>query len=257
MKISLLCFAFGALAATIETRDAATIAKDVQAVTDAVKDFETAITSFSGEADAEKVKSKLDAVHSALANRPTDAKASGDIPQDAALTLMSPVQDLANAVQQALTDLSGKKTALVSAGIAQDVYKKLNESDTAQQDFASTVLKKVPPTLAPVATGIIKPAQDKLARAITEFKGAGGTSSEGSSDSSSPAPVPAMEGDKGSTSAPGKHPMSVGQSSTGADVVDSGDCDDSTVKPPNRIRRSTSNIFERGTGSISPKPRGK
>lgn len=139
MKFSLLCFAFGALAATIETRDAATIAKDVQAVTAAVKDFDTTITSFSGKADAEKVKSKLDAVHSALAKGATDAKASGDIPQDEALTLASPVQDLAKAVQQALTDLSGKKSALVSAGIAQDVYKKLTESDTAQQDFVGDI----------------------------------------------------------------------------------------------------------------------
>ena len=55
------------------------------------------------------------------------------------------------------------------------------------------MLKKVPPTLAPVATGIIKPAQDKLASVITEFKGAGGASSESPSDSSSPAPAPAPD----------------------------------------------------------------
>ncbi|KXT12436.1 hypothetical protein AC579_694 [Pseudocercospora musae] len=242
MKLSLLCFAFGALAATIQTRDAATVAKDVQAVTDAVNDFDTTITSFSGQADAEKVKSKLDAVHSALAQGATDAKASDNLAQDEAITLASPVQDLAKAVQQTLTDLSGKKDALVSAGIAQDVYKKLTEVDAAQQDFVSTVLQKIPPTLAPVATGIIKPAQDKLASVITEFQGAGGASSGSSSGSSSPAPAPApaIAGDKGPSSAP-----------------DSGDCDDSASKPPSRIRRSVSNIFERGTSGLSSKLRRK
>ncbi|EME78207.1 uncharacterized protein MYCFIDRAFT_46754 [Pseudocercospora fijiensis CIRAD86] len=202
MKFSLLCFAFGALAATIETRDAAVIVKDVQAVTNAVKDADTTVTSFSGNADAENLKSKLDAIYSALSQGATDAKASGDISQEDALGLASPVQDLAKAVQQAVTDLTGMKSAIISAGIAQDVYRKLTESDAAQNDFVSAVLAKVPPTLAAVATGLVKPVQDSLASAIAEFKDAGGPSSGSVSASSSPAPAaapapaPALESGK-------------------------------------------------------------
>ncbi|GIZ49437.1 hypothetical protein CKM354_001246700 [Cercospora kikuchii] len=195
MKLSLLGFAIGALAATIATRDTATLAQDVQAAIDAVNDFDATITSYSGQGDNDKVKSKLDAITTALSKGATDAKASASIEQADALSLASPVQDLAKAVQQALTDLSAQKSALASAGAVQDVLSKLQEADKVQKDLVDTVLSKVPPSLAPVASGVIKPAQDQLASTIADFKSAGGGSaaSGSSGGSSSPAPAPAAQ----------------------------------------------------------------
>ncbi|CAK1368210.1 unnamed protein product [Cercospora beticola] len=204
MKLSLLGFAIGALAATIATRDTATLAQDVQAAIDAVNDFDATITSYSGQGDNDKVKSKLDAITTALSKGATDAKASESIEQADALSLASPVQDLAKAVQQALTDLTAQKSALASAGAAEDVLSKLQEADKVQKDLVDTVVSKVPPSLAPVASGVIKPAQDQLASVIADFESAGGGSaaSGSSGESSSPAPAPAPAAQQGQNASP-------------------------------------------------------
>lgn len=149
------------------------LADDIMKVDAAVKAADASVKSGDFTKLAGDFKTLLDALDAGTAN----AKKSPVLTQEQALALATPAQDLSKTTVMTLQDLSAKKADIVKAGLGAAVYQGLMEAETKAAAYITVLTSKIPPSLSTVAGGIVKPAQDQLAKTVADFKDAAGKKS--------------------------------------------------------------------------------
>jgi len=175
MKFSSVLFALGAtcVSGSLVARDLQTIQGVIQQASNQVGALKQAIDSFSG--DSGPLTSANDKLLSILSDGTSKVQATSDLSQTDALGLTQPVQALADAVDSTVTDLVGKKDAIVSAGQGGTILKALQDQKSGSDALSAAITSKVPQALQSIAAQLSGQISTSLDRGIAAFQGTGGS----------------------------------------------------------------------------------
>ncbi|KAK9443402.1 cell wall galactomannoprotein Mp2 [Metarhizium brunneum] len=171
----------------------------------------SAATGFNGDVDA--VKSKADALVSAIKSGKTKVDGSEDLALADALGLTDPVQSLTKKGQSLADNFKAKRSDVEKAGACDTVRTQLGDINDNSQSLIKSVVGKVPKdaqtiaqTLAAGLTKVLSQAQDDFSESNCKNSGNSGSSSSktgGASETSAAAPTTAAAtGGHSSASAP-------------------------------------------------------
>ncbi|KFG77887.1 cell wall protein [Metarhizium anisopliae] len=171
----------------------------------------SAANGFNGDVDA--VKSKADALVSAIKSGKTKVDSSSDLTLTDALGLTDPVQSLTKKGQTLADNFKAKRSDVEKAGACGTVRSELSDINTNSQALIKSVVSKVPQdaqtiaqSLAAGLTKVLGQAQDDFSESnCKDSGGSGGSSSKtgGASETSAAAPTTAAAtGGHSSASAP-------------------------------------------------------
>lgn len=178
-------------------------------VSDGIDGLNTAATGFNGDVDA--VKSKADALNSAIQNGKTTVDGSKDLTLADALGLTDPVQALTKKGQSLADNFKAKRSEVEKAGACGTVRKQLTDINNNSNALIKSVVSKVPQDAQSIASNLASGLTKVLEQAESDFSesnckdsgNSGGSSSKtgGSSQTSAAAPTTAAA-TGGQTSAP-------------------------------------------------------
>ncbi|EFZ03942.1 hydrophobic surface binding protein A family protein [Metarhizium robertsii] len=176
-----------------------------------IEGLDSAATGFNGDVDA--VKSKADALVSAIKSGKTKVDGSSDLTLTDALGLTDPVQSLTKKGQSLADNFKAKRSDVEKAGACDTVRTELSDINTNSKALIDAVVSKVPKdaqtiaqSLAAGLTKVLNQAQDDFSESNCKNSGgSGGSSSKtgGASATSAAAPTTAAAtGGHSSASAP-------------------------------------------------------
>jgi len=168
-------FAAGAVAASIQRRDLATIQAAMASVDDTVTTLDQSIGSLSASSDINSaisdLVSKSQAVVSALNSGTTTVQGTSAVSLTDALSLVSSSNTLVNNVNKTVSDLIGKKDIISGAGQNGVVLDQLNAQKSAAQPFIAAIVSKVPSVVSGIANTQAQQVITALDNGITAFGG--------------------------------------------------------------------------------------
>jgi hypothetical protein len=193
--------ALGAVAdPTPVKRQLTTIQGVISSISSNVATLDTAVQGYKG-GDASSLLTQSDSLLSGVQSGTKTVTGSGDLSQNDALSLTSPVQALQSAIQGLVTDLNSKKCDFVAAGSADKVLSNLQQQKTASQALADAITSKVPQALQSIATQLSSGIATALQTGITDFQDTSSCPKGGSSSASGSSSVaPTSTGSGGSVS---------------------------------------------------------
>jgi hypothetical protein len=173
---------FGLAAAeSLMRRQASTVVNVVNGIDTQVKSLDQAIQAFNG--NPQQLLSASQQVLSATQQGVSTVNGVSTLSLNDALTIQQPVQTLTTDLNQTITDLIAKKSALVSAGEGATVEQNLQQQLTAAQQLSQAISSKVPQEVASLAQQLSQGIINAIQAGITAFQGTGGSTSGGSSAS--------------------------------------------------------------------------
>ncbi|KID83151.1 cell wall protein [Metarhizium guizhouense ARSEF 977] len=177
-------------------------------VSDGIDGLNTAATGFNGDVDA--VKSKADALNSAIQNGKTTVDGSKDLTLTDALGLTDPVQALTKKGQSLADNFKAKRSEVEKAGACGTVRQQLTDINSNSNALIKSVVSKVPQDAQSIAgnlasglTKVLEQAESDFSEANCKDSGSSSSKTGGSSQTSAAASTTAAAtGGHTSASAP-------------------------------------------------------
>ncbi|OAQ59861.1 hydrophobic surface binding protein A domain-containing protein [Pochonia chlamydosporia 170] len=173
----------------------------LSSVSSGIEALDTAAKGFNGDVDA--VKSKADALVSAIKAGKTKVDGSKDLTLTDALGLTDPVQALTKKGQTLADDFKAKRSDVEKAGACGTVREELGDINTNSQALIKSVVSKVPKDAQSIAqqladglTKVLNQAQDDFSESNCKNSGGSSGTKTGGASQTSAAPT-------GSQTAPG------------------------------------------------------
>lgn len=158
------------------------ISSDVTALDTAIKGFTSDGTALTGSS-----KTLISDINSGTST------IQGSQPLDitGASGIVSSVTGLSSTIDSTITDLIGKKSAIVAAGLGGTVYQSLLDQQTASKALSDAVTAKTPTALQSTASTLSQGILDAIARGVTAFQDQAGSTGSASSAPASSSAAPA------------------------------------------------------------------
>ncbi len=191
--LSVALLASGALASTIERRQATVITGAIKEIQASSNKLDAIVKSFSGtniEPLKEAGQNLVDTINAGNAK----SKGVKELSLAEALTLQAPVTALTEASSTLVDDIKARKPDVEKAGQCKTAQKIISDVDAASNTYIDTVVSKVPVDAAPIAKNLVAKLQEVLSDAKSSYASckdaAGAGPAPGGSSSKEPAPGP-------------------------------------------------------------------
>lgn len=208
MKFSLVALAATGVAAAVVERDGKLVNGVIADVQSGIEKLDSTVKSYSG--DKGPLVSASEALVSSIKSGKTKVDGSGDLSQDDALALITPVQDLTKASETLVNDLKSKRDQVEKAGECDTVRGQLQQISSNSDALVKSIVSKVPEALQGTAASLSAGVKKQLDAANEDFSeancknasGGGSTSTQGGGGSTSSAPGTETSAPATETSAP-------------------------------------------------------
>jgi len=168
--------------ASIYERQVQALVGVVNQVNQATGDLSTAVKSFSGASDVQKLQSASQKVGSAVSSGVQTVNGASTISLTDAVQIQGQVQNLQQSVEGVVSDLISKKQQIYSAGAGQQVESNLQDQLKGAQALSAAIASKVPPEVQGLAQTLSAGIASALQKGVDAFKDApAGSPSSGSS----------------------------------------------------------------------------
>jgi len=175
--------------ASIYERQVQALVGVVNQVNQATGDLSTAVKSFNGASDVQKLQSASQKVGSAVSSGVQTVNGASTISLTDAVQIQGQVQNLQQSVEGVVSDLISKKQQIYSAGAGQQVESNLQDQLKGAQALSAAIASKVPPEVQGLAQTLSAGIASALQKGVDAFKDAPAGSPSGGSGAGSSAPL--------------------------------------------------------------------